>query len=277
MSSSRYVLNNEGFEKLTASLLYISTSKYENDWQSIPHIHHFSELIYITEGRGFFTLEDKKYQVGEGDLIIIPPDMEHTEHSFDCYPLEYIAVGVSGIAFRDNKSLERFFICHYGADTELLSVLLLLLNEAEGQKAGYSTACQALLDVLLIRLVRKQELMPSGFTPSRMTKECSQIKRYLDSNYADSITLDQLASLTHMSKYYLVHAFTRYSGLSPINYLNARRIEISKELLVTTDHSIAQIASLTGFSSQSYFAQVFKRESGKTPAQYRKEFSYKNT
>ena len=109
-----------------------------------------------------------------------------------------------------------------------------------------------------------------------MTKECSQIKRYLDSNIADSITLDQLASLTHMSKYYLVHAFTRYSGLSPINYLNARRIEISKELLLTTDHSIAQIASLTGFSSQSYFAQVFKRESGKTPAQYRKDLSGKS-
>ena len=104
MSSSRYIFNNEDFEKLTASLLYISTSKYENDWQSIPHIHHFSELIYITEGRGFFALEGKKYQVSEGDLIIIPPDMEHTELSFDCYPLEYIAVGVSGIAFRDNKT-----------------------------------------------------------------------------------------------------------------------------------------------------------------------------
>ena len=92
MSSSRYIFNNEDFEKLTASLLYISTSKYENDWQSIPHIHHFSELIYITEGRGFFALEGKKYQVSEGDLIIIPPDMEHTELSFDYTefePLEY--------------------------------------------------------------------------------------------------------------------------------------------------------------------------------------------
>ena len=70
--------------------------------------------------------------------------MEHTELSFDCYPLEYIAVGVSGIAFRDNKNLERFFICHYGTDTELLSILLLLLEEAEEQKAGYGSACQAL-------------------------------------------------------------------------------------------------------------------------------------
>ena len=72
--------------------------------------------------------------MSEGDLIIIPPDMEHTELSFDCYPLEYIAVGVSGIAFRDNKNLERFFICHYGTDTELLSILLLLLRRRKNRR-----------------------------------------------------------------------------------------------------------------------------------------------
>ena len=62
MSSSRYIFNNEDFEKLTASLLYISTSKYENDWQSIPHIHHFSELIYITEVQDGFQIRDSNSQ-----------------------------------------------------------------------------------------------------------------------------------------------------------------------------------------------------------------------
>lgn len=271
MSSNRFILKNYDGQKLTGNLLYISTSKYEDDWQSIPHIHHFSELIYITAGKGRFILEGEEYPVVEGDLIIIPPDMEHTERSVPHHPLEYIVVGVNGVTFRDNKCLERYFICHYGKDTDLLSVLLLLLEEAESEEAYSGTACQALWEVLMIRIARRQNLLPTHFTASRMTKECSQIKRYLDSNYADNITLDQLASLAHMSKYYLVHAFTRYTGLSPINYLNARRIAISRELLATTDHSIAQIASLAGFSSQSYFAQVFKREVGKSPAQYRKE------
>lgn len=271
MSSNRFILKNHDSRKLTGSLLYVSTSKYEDDWQSIPHIHHFSELIYVTAGRGRFILEGEEYPVVEGDLIIIPPDMEHTERSVPLHPLEYIVVGVNGVSFRDSKCLERHFICHYGTDTDLLSVLLLLLEEAESEEAYSGTACQALLEVLMIRIARRQNLLPTHFTASRMTKECSQIKRYLDSNYADNITLDQLASLAHMSKYYLVHAFTRYTGLSPINYLNARRIAISRELLATTDHSIAQIASLAGFSSQSYFAQVFKREVGKSPVQYRKE------
>lgn len=276
MSSNRYVLKNQDYQKLTATMLYISTSRFENDWQSIPHTHHFSELIYITGGKGVFILEGREYAVCEGDLIIIPPDMEHTEYSGPESPMEYIAVGIRGVSFRDNRALENYFICHYGAETEILSVLRLLLEEAAEQKDGSAAVCQALLDILIIRITRRQNLLPSPFAAAKMTKECSQIKRYLDSNFADSITLDQLASLAHMSKYYLVHAFTRYTGMSPITYLNGRRIEISRELLSTTDHSIAQIASLTGFSSQSYFAQVFKREVGKTPAQYRKEFLTKN-
>lgn len=271
MGSSRYILKKQEHQKPAAGLLYISISKFENDWQSIPHIHHFSELLYITNGKGYFVLEGKEFPAGKGDLIIIPPDLEHTERSFPCHPLEYIAVGVEGISFCSSNPLENYFICHCGTGTELLSVLLLLLEEAKEEKEDSDAACQALLEVLLIRITRSQNLVPTPFTASRMTKECSQIKRYLDSNFAESITLDRLASLAHMSKYYLVHAFTRYTGLSPINYLNARRIEISRELLATTDHSVAQIASLSGFSSQSYFAQVFKREVGKTPAQYRKE------
>lgn len=276
MSSNRYVLKNQDYQKLTATMLYISTSRFENDWQSIPHTHHFSELIYVTGGKGVFILEGREYAVCEGDLIIIPPDMEHTEYSCSDRAMEYIAVGIRGVSFRDNRTLENYYIYHYGAETEILSVLRLLLDEAVEQKDGSVAVCQALLDILIIRITRRQNLLPSPFAAAKMTKECSQIKRYLDSNFADSITLDQLASLAHMSKYYLVHAFTRYTGMSPITYLNGRRIEISRELLSTTDHSIAQIASLTGFSSQSYFAQVFKREVGKTPAQYRKEFLTKN-
>lgn len=50
-----------------------------------------------------------------------------------------------------------------------------------------------------------------------------------------------------MNKYYLVHSFTKHFGCSPISYLNDKRIEESKNLLETTNHSIAAIASMIGF------------------------------
>lgn len=271
MSSSRYGFNPSTLPYLNASLIYISASRFENDWQSIPHIHHFSELLYITKGQGAFLTEGRQHPVAEGDLIILPPDLEHTERSSPSCPLEYIVMGIEGITFQNGLEPDNFSICRFESKGELLPILEQLLFEAEGQKENCSAACQALLQVLLIRVFRRQKLTPAPFTARKMTRECSLIKRYLDSNYNESITLDQLAALAHMSKYYLVHAFTRYAGLSPINYLNAKRIEVSRGLLTTTNHSIAQIASLVGFSSQSYFAQVFKRYEGKSPAQYRRE------
>ena len=106
-----------------------------------------------------------------------------------------------------------------------------------------------------------------------LNRECAQIKNYLDANYAEDISLDTLAALTHMNKYYLAHAFAKYTGLSPINYLLQKRIQEAKSLLESTTCSIAEISNILGFSSQSYFSQAFKKATGKTPVQYRSEYT----
>lgn len=68
----------------------------------------------------------------------------------------------------------------------------------------------------------------------------------------------------------MVHAFTRYKGVSPISYLINRRIDEAKELLTHSNLPIAKIAQSVGFSSQSYFSQVFRKEVHMTPWAYRK-------
>ena len=73
-----------------------------------------------------------------------------------------------------------------------------------------------------------------------------------------------------MNKYYLSHAFKREFGISPINYMISKRIEESKYLLTETDLSMSQIAQLLGFSSLSYFSQVFRRTQEISPKEYRK-------
>ena len=85
-----------------------------------------------------------------------------------------------------------------------------------------------------------------------------------------NISNSTLSELTYMNKYYMVHAFTRYKGVSPISYLINRRIDEAKELLTHSNLPIAKIAQSVGFSSQSYFSQVFRKEVHMTPGAYRK-------
>lgn len=275
MSNQRYEIKQQDFQKLNSRLLYISMSKYQGDWSSIPHTHHFTELFYVVSGKGTFLLDNKTYPINANDLIIVPPGSEHTEQSLDSSPMEYIVLGIEGITFLGMEETSDQILYNYSKKTELLNLLNLILMEVRAEQPGYHLACQYLLDVLIIQVIRQHKLMPAPINSAKMTKECIQIKNYLDSNYSDNITLESLAEKAHMNKYYLVHAFSRYTGMSPIHYLNAKRLQISKELLTSTDYSIAQIASSVGFSSQSYFSQVFRKETGTSPMRYRKEGAVK--
>ena len=136
--------------------------------------------------------------------------------------------------------------------------------------------CQNLFEILLLWIIRYHHVNPVPISSTYMTKECAQIKDYLDSNYADHITLDTLTELTHMNKYYMAHSFSRYTGQSPIQYLNNRRMEAACTLLKDTDYSISSISSSVGFSSQSYFALAFRKKYGITPVRYRQLNSGEN-
>ena len=85
-------------------LRYISVSKYENDWKSIPHTHPISELFYVLNGKGVFYIEDEVVPVEKDDLMIINPHIEHTEKTFPSDPMEYIVFGVEGLAFSSDLS-----------------------------------------------------------------------------------------------------------------------------------------------------------------------------
>ena len=81
MSHRQYVVQTTDVEKLNVRLLSISFSKDEKDWRSVLHTHPFTELFFVVAGEGKFLFREKSYQIKTGDLVIIPPYMEHTEQS----------------------------------------------------------------------------------------------------------------------------------------------------------------------------------------------------
>ena len=144
-----------------------------------------------------------------------------------------------------------------------------MLNEIRSEQFASEGICQRLLEILILKIMRARKLIPVPINTLRMTKECARVKEYLDTNYAEHITLDTLSDITFTNKYYLLHSFTKFTGLSPIQYLNHKRLEMACNLLESSDYSIASIASMAGFSSQSYFTQTFRKKYQMTPIQYR--------
>lgn len=278
MSREHVSLENNNLSKADFALRYISISKYEGDWQSLPHTHHFAELFYVISGRGVFLVENDLVPVKPNDLIIINPHIEHTEKAVNNDPLEYIVFGVDGLSFsfdkpQDDISKNYSYYSYTSSQNHLVSFAQMMLNEFREKKPHYEMICQSILQVLLIYISREQNLSILTDASSKLSKECALAKRYIDTNFSKNITLDTLSEVTHINKYYLAHSFASYVGQSPISYLTDRRLQASMELLINTNHSIAQVASSTGFSSQSYFSQIFKKSAGMTPQQYRKQHS----
>ena len=130
------------------------------------------------------------------------------------------------------------------------------------------------MEILIVLLGRQTNFSTILAPVSKKTsKLCGSTKRYIDTHYQENITLDQLAELNHVSKYHLAHAFTEEYGISPINYLISKRISEAEHLLRTTDFSLSLISNTTGFSSSSYFAQIFRKQKGMSPTEYRKSSS----
>ena len=272
MSNRHYLINSEDLQNLNAKLLSIAFSKDEGDWKSIMHTHHFTELLFVVSGEGSFSFNQEQSPLRRGDLVIIPPYTEHTERSSHIHPLEYYVLGIDGISFLSQKDRECAQVfCNFEHDPSIHELFRQMLYEIRTAQYGSQTICQHLLEILILKIIRSQQLIPVSINSIRMTKECAQIKEYLDSNYAEHITLDTLTGLTHMNKYYMEHSFTKYAGLSPIQYLNQTRLKRAQHLLKNTNYSISDIASSTGFSSQAYFTQIFRKNFNMTPVKYRQE------
>ena len=241
-----------------ATLVCASSSRYEEDWSSIPHSHIFTELFYVREGKGNFLIGEKIFPIKKDDLVIINPHLSHTELSDKNQPLSYFTVGIDGICFSFNDHRDfQIFNCRQ-KNKDLLFYFHSIFQELDTKAEGYEQICLNMLESLAIQLKRITGSAFEVIPAQQPSRECAAVKRYLDSSYSQPITLDDLASVSHLNKYYLSHEFVKYYGISPISYLNRRRIEVCKELLETTDYGISDIAHLTGFSSLSYLSQSFR-------------------
>lgn len=255
----------------TAKLLNVSSSRYGGDWHSVPHTHKHTELFFIVSGKGQFLIQDQVFPVDVNNLVIINPNVPHTEASLNAQPLEYIVLGIDGIelATKENSNGEFCILDHFES-VDISSCLRNILREMELKNTGYMDVCQAYMEILIIRLMRNTDLavqtQPQVISGN---SQCAAVRRYIDLHFKEPLTLEQLSEEAHINKYYLSHAFKREYGVSPINYMISRRIDESKYLLAETDLSMSQIAQLLGFSSLSYFSQVFRKIHGSSPMEFR--------
>lgn len=261
-------------QRMNCRLLYITRAYYDSDWESVLHTHHFTELFFVVSGKGNFSIEGETFCVQPDDVIIVNPNVSHIEFGDKRNNLEYIVLGIENLkfSFQEKEHNPDYEIRNFReSKADLLFYLQQILKETHEKRENYSIICHDLLESFLLLLSRKIQTELSFEPSKRALQECRFVEQYLNEHFSEDITLQTLSDITFRNKYYLGHIFKEYKGMSPINYLIKLRIQEAMNLLENSNYSIAKICQAVGFSSQSYFTQVFKRETGISPNKYRQQ------
>lgn len=97
-----------------------------------------------------------------------------------------------------------------------------------------------------------------------------RVIQFIERNFSEKISLESLAREANLSKYHFCRFFNRYTGMSPMKFVNLKRIERAKEFLRGHDHTVSIISMLTGFNDLGTFIRQFKNVTGLTPSDYKK-------
>ena len=103
----------------------------------------------------------------------------------------------------------------------------------------------------------------------------AHVRRYLEDNYMFDLSLDSVGEILHISPAYLSAQFKKYQKMNFLDCLTELRINAAKELLADPFRSSAEVASMVGYEDASYFARAFKKSTGMTPTQYRRQAGQK--
>lgn len=139
---------------------------------------------------------------------------------------------------------------------------------------------QESLSPVLYRMVLgilKDKMFCCQYQPITIEETLKQeINRYIDAHISRKITLDELAACANMSKFHFSRQFKMLWGLSPMAYVQNRKIGLSKILLKLTDYKENVIAEMLGFTDYSHFSKAFKKLTAISPGQYRKLTAQQN-
>ena len=274
MSHTNYPFSlvKEPLTRRQMALRNAASSKYGGDWHSTPHSHDYTELFYIIGGDGQFQINEQLFPVRAHQLVVVNPNIVHTEVSYEARPLEYIVLGIEGLELTIPGSDEgRYCVYSFPEQNEVLECMQKILQEMQEGSPEYQTLCLAYMDIIMVQLIRNASVsVTQSHSRFPANRQCASVRHYIDRHYKENITLDILAEKVSINKFYMAHAFRQEYGVSPINYLIACRIREAKRLLAETDLSLSQIAAVLGFSSSSYFSQRFRSAEGLSPTEYRR-------
>ena len=238
-----------------------------------PHTHEGYVIGVIEQGAEQFAYRRRQHVAPAGSIVFINPGEMHTgssaaEHGWTYRtlypPVELLQRAASDLTGRPHDI--PFFAEPVIRDPEMMTEIAITHRALEEQASALERESRLLwtLSRLILRYADDHP-RPRPFTKEHMGIQ--RVRSYIDENYAENISLEQLAAIAHLSPFHLLRSFRDQMGLPPHSYQIQIRIMQAKQLLRMGLLCI-DAAMAVGFADQSHFTKHFKRIVGVPPGLY---------
>lgn len=219
--------------------------------------HMRDALIVVLEGVFTCTISGESYTAGAGDICVFPAGVPFCRKVLT--PIRCVFVQFEKFPVSLSAGLLQL------PDPARMQSTIDYLTQAVEQKDESRTE-HYLQDLFLLN-------QPTQHAPDIRDPVVRRSIRYMEESLAAAVTLDSLAAREALSKQSLIRKFRICTGLTPMQYLLSARLNESKILLRDTSLNISQIAQQCGFENVYYFSNCFRKATGISPSQYRKNLS----
>ena len=269
----------------------INTKK--NDMHD-AHSHDYYEIYYFLGSEMTFFMDGMPILLGNQDLLLVNKHIFHrTQYSGDVSNKQFVNMSFTeGFmhSYFDMETIDELLTmfetplltCSQNPVSAHLDNLIRLTCNSYEQKDKYNllrashNLCMVLIE--LLQNAKHFEYVPFTHGLSSDKLLISKVAQYINENYSEKISLTSIANQFFISKYYLSRVFKRTFGVSITEFVNRKRADEAAYFLENSDKSISDIATMMGFSNQSYFIESFKKYHGTTPKHYRvKQSDIKNS
>jgi len=252
------------------------------------HRHLFSELVIILQGTAIHVSPGGEYPIGAGDVFVLHGDQSHAYKQTQSlelvnilFRMDRLALSMQDIetlsgyhvlfalepAFRQRDKFESRLRLSLEQRATIDVRLRQLIGERKAEAPGWQFALVAHFMLIICDLCRFYSELETPLAQSLL--RLGDVISYMHQHCAEQITIDDLASIGCMSRRTLTREFTKVTGHAPIEYLIRERVKRAREMLLTRDKSVTEVAFAVGFQDSNYFSRKFRAIVGVSPRSIR--------
>ena len=238
--------------------------------------HNYFELTYVDRGTLFTTVEGKRYELKEKELMIYGPGQFHTQDIPEGCSCSYVTIifDMETVVYDEESTHYELLLNKvFGYDKKIYTLIKTFVTESTSQIPYMNSLMLCLLQETIIRLLqsefigKKNDRPVTGARQHYQDELLEKILAYIDETIYEPLSIAELCQKFSMSRSSLQ---ILNMDISPKKYINEMKLEKSRQMICENKYTISEIALMLGFNSIHYFSRAFTQKYHMAPSEYSK-------